>query len=208
MALGSGPTEHPRPGDRTPAVSGCAAPPRRVHTLSVIDYYYFDCAGALLRHLGNSLIAEHGRSSIAQGSSCPMACGILVNCLGRQVFNLWTTREVPPLCILESCPSLIPGDSVGQVPSFQFIVPMTRPAYPRSSTSWLNLTDQEWADDPNSSCMGYSLELYISTLRKRNFLFPLMLPRWHDTSLKLRWPPQGTAIDHQSRIGWGEHLGR
>ena len=58
MALDSGLTGHPRPGDEhlpfQDVLDLVSLPPRRVPTLYFIDYYYFDCAGSLLRHLGNS----------------------------------------------------------------------------------------------------------------------------------------------------------
>ena len=42
------------------------------------------------------------------GLSCPVVCGILgsltrdgthVPCIGRQILNHWTTREVPKFCV-------------------------------------------------------------------------------------------------------------
>ena len=62
-------------------------------------FYLFGCGRSLLQHAGSLVVV--------QGLSCPMACGILVQCLvrdwtripciARQSLNPWTTREVPPI---------------------------------------------------------------------------------------------------------------
>ena len=63
----------------------------------------------------------------AYGLSCPEAYGVLVPWLGfepasstikRWIPNHWTTREVPQICISESCSSLFRGLFIGPESTF------------------------------------------------------------------------------------------
>ena len=62
----------------------------------IIVMNLFGCIRSSLCHVGSP--------DVVSGLSCPLACGILVPqpgvepqvpCIGRQVLNPWTTREVP-----------------------------------------------------------------------------------------------------------------
>ena len=94
--------------------------------LVVVSGGYCSCRGWASHHSGFSccrtLALERRLSSCAQGLSCPKARGIFpdqglnpVPCIGRQILNHWSTREVPRACISQRFPEA--AQAAGPSPS-------------------------------------------------------------------------------------------